>query len=141
MPAPLLYRNLTKSLVIVSQHIKECLSSAQHRECLQPEYPTSENAHYRLQCYRSLVSMQSINLSGKVWICQDILSWCLRILIGSTAHACTTHDALHCKNLENCYNCKLLDHCCFHKGHGTLKFHLQLTRSSGSNILVQGVPT
>ena len=125
MPALLLYRNLTKSLVIVSQHIKACLSSAQQRECLQPEYLTLENAYYRLQCYRSLVSMQSINLSGKVW---NILSWCLRILIGSTAHACTMHDTLHCKNLENRDNCKLLDHCCFHKGHGTLKFHLQLTR-------------
>ena len=82
MPTPLLYRNLTKSLVIVSQHI-ECLFSAQQRDCLQPECLTSENAYYR-QCYRSLVSMQSINMSRKVWICQDILSWYLRILIGST---------------------------------------------------------
>ena len=41
-------------------------------------------AYYRQWCYRSLVSLQSINLSGQVWICLDILSWHLRILIGST---------------------------------------------------------
>ena len=44
------------------------------------------NAYYR-QCYRSLVSMQSINLSGQVWISQDILSWRSRILIRSTERA------------------------------------------------------
>ena len=77
--------------------IKECLSSAQQRECLQPECLTSENAYYR-QCYRPLVSLQSIHLSGQVWtFCPDKFGHFVLALKNSYRE--------HCTNTEICAVC------------------------------------